>query len=256
MNQRHVMLTAGLTSVTFRKLCCEEIISLTKRAGLEVIEWGGDVHVPHGAIKRAREVRAMMADNGLRTSSYGSYYCCGMDQKTIEFEKILETAAELNAPLIRVWAGNKGSNESTEKEREVVVLDSRRIAKLACHAGIKIGFEFHNGSLSDNAEAMRSLIMEIGQPGLGAYWQTPMGMPFEECCASLEVVLPYLLNLHVFYWAGEQRMLLAEGNELWRILFEIVKKSPENHSALLEFVLNDDISFFMKDAKTLVDLLK
>ena len=35
------MWKTGLTSVTFRKLSCEEIIQLASRARLDGIEWGG-----------------------------------------------------------------------------------------------------------------------------------------------------------------------------------------------------------------------
>ena len=251
------MLIPGLTSVTFRKLSCSEIITLTGKAGLACVEWGGDVHVPHGDLNRAREVKTMMADNGLQTSSYGSYYHCGVDQKDIAFEKILETALGLNAPFIRVWAGKKGSAESSPEERDAVVSDSRRIADLALAAGIRIGFEFHNGSLNDNAEAARNLIAEIGRPNFGTYWQTPVGMPFEECRTSLKTVLPYLQNIHAFHWCGQpvRHMLFSEGKESWQGYLELAGQIPGNHHVLLEFVQNDEPSAFMDDARTLKMLI-
>lgn len=36
----------GLTSISFRGKTCTEVIGLAKKAGLDGIEWGGDVHVP------------------------------------------------------------------------------------------------------------------------------------------------------------------------------------------------------------------
>jgi 3-dehydroshikimate dehydratase len=50
------MLIPGLVSVTFRKLSPQEIIALTAEAQLQVIEWGGDIHVPHGDIQQAENV--------------------------------------------------------------------------------------------------------------------------------------------------------------------------------------------------------
>jgi hypothetical protein len=47
------MIRTGLVSVTFRQLSAEEIIKLVVCAGLEGIEWGGDIHVPHGDLKRS-----------------------------------------------------------------------------------------------------------------------------------------------------------------------------------------------------------
>ena len=48
------MIHTGLVSVTFRKLEPAEIVDLVKQAGLQGIEWGGDIHVPHGDIQRAK----------------------------------------------------------------------------------------------------------------------------------------------------------------------------------------------------------
>ena len=252
------MLIPGLTSVTFRKLSCSEIITLTGKAGLPCIEWGGDVHVSHGDLARAREVKGMMADSGIQTSSYGSYYRCnGITNKNTDFEKVLETALELNAPLIRVWAGEKDSNKCSKEEREAVVTDSRRIAGLAFQAGVMIGFEFHGGTLNANADAARRLIAEIGHPNVGTYWQAPVGMPFEECCTSLRTVLPSLRNIHVFHWGGQplKRMLLSEGKEFWRSYLELAGPIPGDHHVLLEFVQNDDPSAFMDDARALKTLI-
>lgn len=251
------MLIPGLTSVTFRKLSCSEIIALAKKAGLACVEWGGDVHVPHGDLCRAREVKKMTTDNGLQTSSYGSYYHCGIDQENIAFEKILETTLELNAPLIRVWAGKKGSSVSSREERAAVVSDSRRIADLSSRSGIRIGFEFHGNTLNDNADAAMSLLAEIGHPNIGTYWQPPVGMPFEECRASLKTVLPYLQNIHAFHWCGQpvRHMLFSEGKESWRGYLELAGQIQGDHHVLLEFVRDADPSAFMADARTLKMLI-
>lgn len=42
-----------LTSVTFRRMKPEEILRVAARAGIEGIEWGGDVHVPAGDLAAA-----------------------------------------------------------------------------------------------------------------------------------------------------------------------------------------------------------
>ena len=59
----------GLVSVTFRKLLPHEIIDLVVKSGLSGIEWGGDVHVPHGEADTARMVKRMTLDAGLNVSS-------------------------------------------------------------------------------------------------------------------------------------------------------------------------------------------
>ena len=68
------MIQPGLVSVTFRKLTPAEIVALVKQAGLKGIEWGGDLHVPHGDLVRAREVRELTHEGGLGVAACGSGY--------------------------------------------------------------------------------------------------------------------------------------------------------------------------------------
>ena len=68
------MIKTGMASVTFRQFDVDEVIRRTKEAGLMAIEWGGDVHVPHGDLDKARYTADKMRENGLEIASYGSYY--------------------------------------------------------------------------------------------------------------------------------------------------------------------------------------
>ena len=61
-----------MTSVTFRKKSAEEVIKITTEAGLEGIEWGGDIHVPAGEFIKAKEIAKKTRDAGLKVLSYGS----------------------------------------------------------------------------------------------------------------------------------------------------------------------------------------
>ena len=56
MNER---ILPGLVSITFRALAPREIVDLAARARLAGIEWGGDIHVPHGDLQRAGEAGRM-----------------------------------------------------------------------------------------------------------------------------------------------------------------------------------------------------
>ena len=67
-------INAGLVSITFRDLSPEEVVQVAVENGLEGIEWGGDVHVPHGNLAVAKKVARQTAEGGLKVASYGSYY--------------------------------------------------------------------------------------------------------------------------------------------------------------------------------------
>lgn len=244
------MIRTGLVSITFRKLTAGEIVELVRQAGLAGIEWGGDVHVPHGDLHRAREARAMTAEAGLTVAAYGSYYRAGAGE-ALRFEEVLATAVELGAPLIRVWAGKLGSGEADAACRAAVAADSQRIADLAAGEGIKLAYEFHRKTLTDSAESAVALLRAVGRDNLLSYWQPPGGLTSEDCLRSLGAVLPWLTNLHVYQSQAGERLPLAEGEAAWRRYFDLARTSGRDHYALIEFVRQDSPAAFLEDAATL-----
>jgi len=245
------MLHAGLVSVTFRQLSPEEIISLVSQAGLEGIEWGGDIHVPHGDLRRAAEVRRWTEEAGLVVSSYGSYYRVGHEEPA-PFTVVLETALALGAPLIRVWAGKLGSAQADAAYRQRVAEESLRIAELAQEAEVAVAYEFHGGTLTDTNESALDLLQRAQHPALGSYWQPITGAPEEYRLAGLRGVLPWLKNLHVFFWRPDYgRQPLASGETIWREYLRLAAGTGREHWALLEFVRDDAPAAFLEDATTL-----
>lgn len=246
---------SGLVSVSFRKLSPEQIVRMTAQAGLQGIEWGGDVHVPHGDLPAARRAASMTADSGLAVSAYGSYYRTG-DSPELPFERVLESAAVLRAPTIRVWAGRTGSAAATPQQWRDVVADARRIADFSMGAGMTVSFEFHRNTLTDSGESTVRLLREIAHPNVRTYWQPPLGMAQADCLRELEALLPWLSNLHVFHWVGEpaERHFLDEGADVWERYLRLAARSLGEHYASLEFVKDDSPEVFQRDAATLISL--
>jgi len=197
-SRRYKMIYSGLVSVTFRKLTPGEIVSLVVKSGLQGIEWGGDIHVPHGNIVCAREVCNLTEANGLKVAAYGSYYNVGCeDEQAFTFEQVLETAIALHAPTIRVWAGNRGSNEANPIWWDRVINESRRIAALAATVGITVSYEYHGNTLTDTSESACRLLKNVGHSNMGSYWQPTKGLTVESQLDELKQVMPWLSNIHV-----------------------------------------------------------
>ncbi|GAK59869.1 hypothetical protein, fragment [Candidatus Vecturithrix granuli] len=246
------MLHSGLVSITFRQLSPQEIIKLIVQAGLEGIEWGGDIHAPHGNFIRAREVRRMTTEAGLHIAAYGSYYRAGHEDSG-PFAAVLETALELEAPLIRVWAGIQGTDTADAAYFHRVVEDSQRIAELSAQAGIGIAYEFHANTLTDTNEAASRLLNTVAHENIASYWQPPRYSTVEYNLAGLAAVLPWLQHIHVFNWhikTGE-RLFLAEAEASWRRYFKSIAATGRDHFAMLEFVKDDAPEVFLQDAATL-----
>lgn len=250
------MILPGLVSISFRKLSPREVVDLVVDAGLSGIEWGGDIHVPHGDVKRAREVAKLTYDAGIQIPAYGSYYRTGWeDPQNPDFEAVLESAIELNTPYIRVWAGNIGSDIADEAWWDTVVEDSRRIASMAKSEDVKIAFEYHGNTLTDTNEAAMKLIERVDHENIDSYWQPPVDQNVAQRIEGLTNVLPYLAHVHAFQWDVRERLAFSQGVEDWRQYFQIIEEAGKECFALLEFVKGDEPGQLIEDAKVLKELL-
>ncbi len=220
------MLSSGLVSITFRKLSPAEIVELVAGAGLDCIEWGGDVHCPHGDVARAAEVRRLTGDAGLRVSAYGSYYRLG-EENEFPLEGVIASARELGAPTVRVWAGRRGSAKADAGYRARVVDESRRAAELADEADMTVSYEYHENTLTDTNESALALLREADHENIRTFWQPPNGKETDYRLAGLKNVKPWMTSVHIFTWDAENRRLpLADGESWWRQLLSEAAGSP------------------------------
>jgi len=245
----------GLVSVTFRNLSPEGIVDLIQKEHLDAIEWGGDVHVPHGDIAQAKKVASLTRDAGLQTAAYGSYYRMGVSEGNgLRFESVLASAVELGAPVIRVWAGKWGSDVIGDADKAHVLHDALRIAEMAAAAGIKIGLEFHGNTLNDTPSAARELFATLNHPNMFSLWQPLPTLSLEEQDESLSVVLPRLCHLHVYHMLPKspvELLPLVDGIKNWKRWFTQVEEAKGAVTGLLEFVRGNSLEQYSADADAL-----
>ncbi|MFA7230585.1 MAG: TIM barrel protein [Victivallaceae bacterium] len=251
------MLKSGLVSISFRKLSVAEIVEMCAKAGLKGIEWGGDVHVPHGDWKAAEAAKRMTADAGLKVAAYGSYYRAGVsEQAGLSFSEVLDSAVELEAPTIRVWAGNKAFAEIEPEEYCAIVEDLLRIGQMAGEQGITVSLECHGNTLTDTNDSAIKLKQDLAGSPVCFYWQPPVGTSFEYRLDGLRQMLPVMTNQHVYHWQpGTKRCPLAEGTAEWAEYLKLAASVKGTHYALLEFFRDDSGEQFYEDAATLKKLI-
>jgi len=242
----------GLVSVTFRQLAPSAIIDLVAQTQFTSIEWGGDVHVPHGEIATARQVRQQTLDAGLQVAAYGSYYRVGHID-TGPFDAVLASAVALGAPTIRVWAGRQGSATAEEAYWQAVVDDSQRIADLAAAVGITIAYEFHGNTLTDSAASARRLLEQVNHPNVRSYWQPPRYSTVADNLTGIAAISPWLAHIHVFHWhrTSGEREALGVGAADWAQYLAAIRPLPGDRFAMLEFVQEDAPAAFLRDAAVL-----
>ncbi|MDR0426071.1 MAG: sugar phosphate isomerase/epimerase [Clostridiales bacterium] len=244
------MFKTGLVSISFRGETPESIVRACADCRLERIEWGGDVHVPPGEIKRAREVGVMTREHGLDVAAYGSYYKIGKDSPDT-FQRVLDAASALGADVVRVWGGEEGSAEISPDGYARLLADAARAADEAADRGITLALECHLGTITDAYDAALRFLRDCGRPALKMLWQ-PNHMRDEAYnLKSVAALREYVVNLHVFHWAPQKRLPLCEGAAVWGRYLRMFRETGRDMSLLLEFMHDDKFSSLAETAKAL-----
>lgn len=240
----------GLCSVTFRQLAPEQIVRLAADAGLEAIEWGGDVHVPPGDSARAAEVARLTTDAGLVSCSYGSYFRARPGE---DITPVLDSAEALGIDRVRIWAGSLGSAEATADDWTATVTRLRAAAAEAGDRGIGLALEFHSGTLADTAPTTLRVLDEVGSPWLSTYWQPTVGASVDAVLDEYRAIADRTSAVHVFsWWPRAERLPLRARDDLWTRFFgEAASAAHPPRDALLEFVPGDDPDMLAAEAAVL-----
>ena len=244
----------GLCSISFRSLSVDEIIEKSKESGLDAVEWGGDIHVPPTDLERAKEVGEKTRKAGLSSPSYGSYY--RLDGG--DFESVSKAAEALGASVIRVWAGSKDSEQTSEEEYLRLLGDVKRCADIAASRNQTLCFEYHYGTYCNCALSTLKLIEDAQRSNIKTYWQ-PMywlnGLTADEAAEnrqSIKILDGFIENVHVYNWSGRTRMPLAEAVDEWRQYADLLGKE---RCFYLEFMPFNEVNELKAESEALSAIL-
>jgi 3-dehydroshikimate dehydratase len=252
------MFKTGITTVTFLDRSAEENIEIVKRAELNGIEWADKYHVISGDFEEAKRIERLTRKAGLEVLSYGSFYNpskIGFNGLGY-FEKTLACALYLQTGVIRIWAGNCGSNEMTDSCRKMVIDELRTACKMAAKYDITVATEYHPHTLTDTPESTVRLLNEVHCNNFKPYWQTATyDLTFEENCTGLKMIIPFLSNVHVFSWDHIRRPLVYH-EQNWKEYIKLLRQAEADCSLLIEFVADGTPESLYADAAVLKEWLK
>jgi len=251
------MLYSGLCSISFRNLSCEEIVEICKKASIQSIEWGSDVHLPIGDFVRAKQVKKLCDENHILTRSYGTYFEC--ENSTI-FEEYCKIAAILDAKVLRIWAGNKNKEDYSLEEENALIKVIQECADIAKKYNQNIGFEFHHTTYCNSTENAIKLIKLVNRDNVFSYYQPrywnkePLEyLRVQDNLRDIQEIKNYVINIHCYQWDKDiNRLPLSEGFYQWNLYLD----SFDDCCVYLEFIEDDSVDNFFRDAKTLNEIIK
>lgn len=236
----------GVASVTFRNKTVSEVVEIAKKAGVEYIEWGGDVHVrtPEDAV----EAKRICDENGVKICSYGSYYRVGCrDEK--KWKEICIIASVLGASSVRVWLGSKNSEDTSEDEYSVLLDDLKSMCAAAEKYSLLVCPECHDNTFNNNTDAFLKIRNELNADNFRTYFQSRY-FRFDYDIDRIERTYDYIENVHVSYrdLIREQRFRKKDK----RYLDKLIRKFAEKDFGgvvLVEFTKGSKEKNFIRDTE-------
>ena len=226
------MFKTGLVSVSFREHTPREILTAMKTVGLRHIEWGSDVHAPADNGKALAELAALQREFGITCCSYGTYFRIGQDSPQ-EIIRYIRAAAVLGTRTLRIWAGNRSSEDYTPEEKVQFIEECKQLAAIAGEQAVTLCLECHNGTMTDRADFALELMERVNSQHFRMYWQPNQFCSREVNLAYAEKLAGYTDTIHVFHWRENERFSLSSGMAVWR---QYLQCFSGNEMLLLEFM--------------------
>lgn len=237
----------GLCSVSFRKHTPEEILTAMKAAELSVIEWGSDVHCPP---EKAEALAKLQKQYGIACCSYGTYFRLGVTP-ICALEQYIKAAKALGADVLRLWCGDKNSEDYTESEKNTLFAACKAAAKIAEKEGVKLCMECHNNTYTNAKESAKELLQAVDSLHFQMYWQPNQFRSEEENIAYAKQIADNTVNIHVFNWKNKEKYPLCDAKDIWRTYLSCF---GGGRNLLLEFMPDDRIESLKREADALKEI--
>lgn len=241
-------LKIGVASVTFRNKTVSEVVEIAKNAGVSYIEWGADVHVK--TADDAKKARELCDANGIKISSYGSYYRVGSHEKE-NWEQICKNAEIMGASSVRVWLGSKDSEKVSEDEYRILLEDLTNICEVAEKYNLLVCPECHDNTFNNNTSAIIRLKKDLNKENFRTYFQSRY-FRFDYDMDRIERTFGFIENVHVSYrdLKREQRFRKKDKNYLDKLLKKFMSMEFGG-IVIVEFTKGSKEKNFIRDVNKL-----
>ncbi len=236
----------SVCTIAFRERLLEYSLDLAAEVGFQGVEiWGREPHISEEYDKnRVLAATRMVHERGLTVPVFGSYLRVGATSTddTFALKDALRIAAGLEAPVMRVWASDVGSDEADESLWARTIDEAGEAATRASKMGVRLAVEMHGNTLCDTGASTRRLLEAVGSDSLGANYQASSIQRSETALERMELVLPWVMHMHAQNYAplvaGSDRMervALADGVVDYGALFDMLRANDYEGAVSVEF---------------------
>jgi sugar phosphate isomerase/epimerase len=246
------MFESGLVSVSFRPLEPAAVVELCSANGLGYIEWGSDVHAPCEDTEKLREIVRLQNKHAIICSSYGTYFRIGVDAVE-DIYPYIQAAKILGTDILRLWCGDKNYTDMSAQERDFIISESKKLARIAEENGVTLCMECHNKTFTNCLSGAIELMEAVDSPCFRMYWQPNQFRTLEENLEYAEKIAKYTKVIHVFNWEGKEKYPLCQAIEIWKRYLSFFDGSQK---LLLEFMPDGKPESLGAEAGALMRIIK
>ncbi len=239
----------GLVSVSFRDKTPQEILVAMNECGLRFIEWGSDVHCPP---EKANEIAKLQKEYGIECCSYGTYFKLGVTP-ICELQSYIDAAKVLGTNILRLWCGNKNSEDYTDSEKQQLFFECKSAADIAQKNGVILCMECHIKTYTNKKESASELIKAVNSEHFRMYWQPNQYNPVQENIEYATLLASYTEHIHVFNWKEKEKYPLLLAKDIWK---EYLDCFEGDRMLLLEFMPDNKLESLKTEADALREIIK
>lgn len=188
----------GLCTIAYQEQPLEGALDRAAAMEFDGVElWGKPAHLPAGAGEaEGHAIGQAIRGRGLEAAVFGSYLRAVEEPFEPVAEALLAVARGLGAPLVRVWAADRGSDRADD---ELYALTARNLTAL-CRRGADLGLRFvlerHNNTLADTLDSTLRLLEMASAPNLGVNYQILGGAETATAVAEIQRLGSRIWNVH------------------------------------------------------------
>jgi len=176
------MIYAALSSSALLGADIKKVLETAVEAGVQGIEWTDDGFVEPGAVDVARDTMMATLRARLCTVSYAPLYRACTHGRSA-FDRVLSTARDLNAPLLRLWSAPRGG--SPAEDAAAFLDEARFLGDEAGKHGVTLCFGLSPGSVLDSSRTARAIFSELDHPFVKMAWEPAPGARFDDLMDSI-----------------------------------------------------------------------
>ena len=164
----------------------------------------------------------------------------------------IKAAKLLGTDILRLWCGEKSGDKMTNDEKEFLLSECKKAAKIAEKNDVILCMECHQNTFTENTDDAVFLMKSVNSPNFKMYWQPFQNLEVNENLEMAKTIAPYSEHIHVFNWKGKERFPLKDAKNVWQ---SYLKEFSYPKVLLLEFMPDDKLSTLTKEADALRDIV-